>query len=259
MAGQIALADPILFVPVPPVPELADPIPFVPVPPVPELADPTRQPLSKLSVLAAVAHKSGPHLIEATIIPAALFYFFLIVAGVWTALVAALCWSYSALARRLLFRRGVPPILILALVGLTARSIAAVTSGSSFVYFLQPIFGTVAVGGVFLASLFGRPLVGRLAADFCPLTPEVAARPAVLRLFRGLTILWAGVNLITAATTFVLLMSLPIAAFVAAKTLSGLAITITGIVLTVSWSLRTARHEGLLSGGPLGPALVLRM
>jgi len=215
--------------------------------------------LSKSSVLGAVAHRAVPHLLEATIIPAAIFYFFLMVLGVWTGLIAALCWSYAALARRVLLRRGVPPILLLALVGLTARSIAAITSGSSFVYFLQPILGTVAVAGLFLASLLGRPLVGRLAVDFCPLTPEVAARPAVLRLFRGLTILWALVNLITATTTFVLLMSLPVATFVAAKMVSGLAITITGIVLTVSWSLRTARREGLLSTGPLGPALVLNI
>jgi hypothetical protein len=216
-------------------------------------------PLCRHSVLVAIARKSAPHLMEATIIPAALFYLFLLTAGMWTALIVALCWSYGALARRLLFRQGVPPILLLALIGLTARSVAAVSSGSSFVYFLQPIFGTLAVAGLFLGSLLGRPLVGRLAVDFCPLTPEVASRPAVLRLFRGLTILWAGVNLVTAATTFALLISLPIAAFVAAKALSGLAITITGIVLTVSWSLRTARREGLLSVGPLGPALVLSM
>jgi hypothetical protein len=222
-------------------------------------AAPDRAPLSCLSVLGSVARKAGPHLIEATIIPALLFYLFLLFAGVWTALMAALCWSYGALARRLLFRRGVPPILLLALVGLTARTIAAVGSGSSFVYFLQPILGTVAVAGVFVVSLFGRPLVGRLAADFCPLTPEVAARPAVLRLFRRLTILWAGVNLMTAGTTFVLLMTLPVAAFVAAKVVTGLGITITGIVLTVSWSLRTAGREGLLSGGPQGPALEFRL
>ena len=142
-------------------------------------ANPVPVPLCKVSVLAAVARKSAPHLFEATIIPAALFYLFLVTIGMWTALVAALCWSYGALARRLLFRRGIPPILLLALIGLTARSVAALSSGSSFVYFLQPIFGTVAVAGLFLGSLFGRPLVGRLAVDFCPLTPEVAARPAV--------------------------------------------------------------------------------
>ncbi len=217
---------------------------------------PAARPLTKRSVLKAVVRKATPHLLEATFIPAALFYTFLLVAGVWTALAVALLWSYGALARRLLLRRGIPPILLLALVGLTARTIAAVGSGSAFVYFLQPILGTFAVAGLFLASLFlGRPLVGRLAADFCPLTPELAAREGVLRLFRGLTILWACVNLINASATFVLLVSIPLAAFVAAKTLVCLVITATGVVVTVSWSLRTAHQEGLLSGGVLDPAL----
>lgn len=256
MAAQIALLDP-----VPATVRIALPAQATPAPtpaPTPAIA-PTRAPLSRLSVLGSVARKSAPHLVEATIIPAVLFYLFLLFAGVWTGLMAALCWSYGALARRLLFRRGVPPILLLALVGLTARTVAAVVSGSSFVYFLQPILGTVAVAGLFLISLCGRPLVGRLAVDFCPLSPEVAARPGVLRLFRRLTILWAGVNLTTAATTFVLLMTLPVAAFVAAKVVIGLGITITGIVLTVSWSLRTAGLEGLLSSGPQGPALEFRV
>ena len=44
--------------------------------------------------------------------------------------------------------------------------------------------------------------VGRMAVDFCPIAPEVAARPGVVRLFTGLTALWAGVNLASAATTF---------------------------------------------------------
>jgi hypothetical protein len=245
MAAQIALLE-------------VKAAPAPPPAPSPAIA-PLRAPVSRLSVLGSVARKSAPHLIEATIIPAVLFYLCLMIAGVWTGLMVALCWSYGALARRLLFRRGVPPILLLALVGLTARTIAAVGSGSSFIYFLQPILGTVAVAGVFLVSLFGRPLVGRLAADFCPLTPEVAARPGVLRLFRRLTILWAGVNLMTAGTTFVLLMTLPVPAFVAAKVVIGLGITITGIVLTVSWSLRTAGLEGLLMNGAQGPALELRL
>ena len=38
---------------------------------------------------------------EATFIPLVLFYAFLWTAGVWGALVAALVWSYGALARRL--------------------------------------------------------------------------------------------------------------------------------------------------------------
>jgi hypothetical protein len=210
-------------------------------------------PLGKLTVLRSVARKALPHLVEATLIPAALFYFFLMMAGVWIALIAALCWSYAALARRLLFRLGIPPILLLALVGLTVRSAVAVGSGSAFVYFLQPILGTLAVAGVFLISLFGRPLVGRLAIDFYPMTPELAARPAVLKLFRGLTILWAGVNVASAATTFVLLVTLPLATFVAAKMFVGVFITASGVLLTVSWSLRTARREGLVGAAAAVP------
>ena len=215
--------------------------------------------LNHFSVLRAVARKSAPHLVEATIVPAALFYLFLMLAGVWTALAVALVWSYGALARRLLLRRGIPTMLLLALVGLTARSIAAVGSGSTFIYFLQPILGTVFVAGIFLVSLFRKPLVGRLAADFCPLTPEIASRPGVLRLFRGLTVLWAAVNLMTAGCTFLLLISVPLATYVAAKTLVCLVITVSGVIVTVSWSLRTARREGLMAGGALSAALELRM
>jgi hypothetical protein len=65
-------------------------------------------------------------------------------------------------------------------------------------------------------------------------------------LFSGLTLLWAGVHLLSAATTFTLLVSLPTTTFVAVKTFVSLAITITAIVFTVSWSIRTARAEDLV-------------
>jgi hypothetical protein len=220
---------------------------------------PPRPHLSKLTVLRAVARKSTPHLFEATFVPVGLFYLFLATWGVGMALAAALCWSYGALARRLLWHRGVPPILLLALVGLTARTVAALATGSTFLYFLMPIFGTTAVAALFLLSLFRSPLVGRLAADFCPLTPEIVSRPAVVRLFRGLTILWAAVNLVNAGVTWLLLVSLPLATFLAAKTVTCLVITVTGVVITVSWSVRTAHSEELLSGGPTGLVLDMRM
>ena len=93
--------------------------------------------------------------------------------------------------------------------------------------------------------LLGRPVVARLAHDFCPIAPEVATRPAVVRLFAGLTVLWAGVHLLTAAATFGMLVSLPVPLFVILKTASGLGITGAAIVITVSWALRTARRERL--------------
>jgi hypothetical protein len=210
-------------------------------------ADPQPQP-SKLAIMATVVRRCGPHVIEATVIPAVLFYICLLAAGLGAAYMAAMGWSCAAVARRVLRRDPVPPILVLGVIGITVRTVVAVISHSSFVYFFQPILGTVAMACVFLISVgIGRPLIGRLAGEFWPMTPEVAARPGVLRLFRRLTFLWAAVNLASAALTMTLLIFLPLGLFLAVKQLSGLALTAGAVFLTVSLSLRTARREGLTS------------
>ncbi len=206
----------------------------------------TRLPHARLA--GEVARRSLPRLVEATLIPAALFYTALSVWGFGAALAAAMCWAYGAMACRWLLRRPIPPILMLAAVALGLRTLVAVASGSAFLYFLQPILGTTVVAAVFLLSiLIGRPLVARMAADFCPLTPDVAARPAVARLFTRLTALWAAVNLASAAATLGLLVSLPVAKFVITKTIASLTLTVLGVVVTICLSLRTARHEGLVA------------
>lgn len=197
--------------------------------------------------MLAVARRGGPHLLEATFVPAVLFYCCLTWGGLALAYVVALGWMYGTVARRVVGHRRVPPILVLAVVGITVRTAMAMAGGSTFVYFVQPILGTIATACVFLLSLVaGRPLIGRLAVDFWPITPEMADNPRVISLFRGLTVLWAGINLATAATTFTLLLSLPVTTFVAAKQVSGLVITTAGIVVTVCWSHRIACREGVL-------------
>jgi hypothetical protein len=202
---------------------------------------------SRRAVVLAVARRGGPHLLEATFVPAVLFYCCLVWGGLALAYLTAVGWMYGSVARRLLYRRRVPIILVLGAVGITVRTAMAIASGSAFVYFVQPILGTIATAGVFLFSLVdGRPLIGRLAVDFWPITPEIADNPRVISLFKGLTVLWAGINLATAAATLILLLSLPLATFVAAKQASGLAITTTGIAVTVCWSHRIACQEGVL-------------
>ena len=64
---------------------------------------------------------------------------------------------------------------------------------------------------------------------------------------RRLTVLWGSVNLATAATTFVLLKTLPLAHFVAAKQVSGWAITAVAIGLTITWAHATASAEGVIA------------
>ena len=52
--------------------------------------------LSKLRVLEAVGRRSLPSLIEATVIPAVLFYVFFTTLGPTPAMLAVLVWSYGA-------------------------------------------------------------------------------------------------------------------------------------------------------------------
>jgi hypothetical protein len=201
---------------------------------------------SKWPVLWAVARGSVPHVVEATVFPALVFWFLVMVATPGVAMVAVLVWTYGAVARRVVAGRAVPTILLLATLGLTVRTVVGLLSGSTFLYFVQPVATTVVLAGFFLGSvLVGRPVIARLAHDFCPLAPEVASRPAVVDLFAGLTLLWATVHLLNAVATFGLLVSLPVATFVALKTIACFGITIAAIVLTVTWSLRTARREQL--------------
>jgi len=202
--------------------------------------------LSKLRVLKMVGRRSLPALIEATLLPSVLFYLFLMTVGSTAAMLAALTWGYGSVLRRLVSGQRVPGVLQLAVAGLTVRTIVGLSTGT-FLYFLQPVATTLALSLVFLGSLWwGQPMIARMASDFCPLDSEISGRPAVVRLFSGLTLMWAGVHLISAGTTFALLVSLPTATFVAIKTVVSLAITISAIVMTVSWALRIAHAENLV-------------
>ncbi len=199
--------------------------------------------------LWAVVKHAVPNLVECTLVPTLIFSIMLQVAGLVPASLAALGWAYTMLARRLLMRKRIPGLLLLTCLGLTVRTGVVVASGSAFIYFLQPIAATAIVGFTFLASAATRsPMVDRLAKDFCPLTSEIVARPGVKLLFRRLTVFWAGVNLLNAAVTCWLLLTQSTAVFVAVKPLSAMAVTWTSIGVTVLWSLRIARKEGLHVG-----------
>lgn len=209
---------------------------------------------SAVHVVWAVACRMVPYLIEATLIPTVLFYTFFVTLGLMWAVLAALAWTLSALLRRTLTGQRVPGLLVLAMIGISVRTTIFLFNENHFVYFFQPIMRTMATGAVLALSVaVGRPLIARFAADFCPLDPDVECRPAVQRLFRRLTFLWAGVNGVAAAVTLTLLLTLPVGLFVGTATVSAWVITCTGVVLTVSDSVRTTRAEGLSTAiGPNG-------
>jgi hypothetical protein len=137
---------------------------------------------------------------------------------------------------------------VLATAGISVRTVIFLMSGSSFVYFVQPIARTLLTATLFAGSVaIGKPLICRFASDFCPLSPDVQDRPGVHQLFRRLTYLWAGVNALMAALSLTLLLTVPVGVFVVTAAVSAWVVTCTGVVLTVADSVTTARREGLVT------------
>jgi intracellular septation protein A len=183
--------------------------------------------------LTALARHATPHILEATLIPLALFYGGLRLVGLWGALIAALLWSYSSLLRRLLTRRRVPGMLLLGIVGLTARTGLALATGSAFLYFLQPTLGTGLVATIFIGStVLGRPLAMKLANDFMPLPESLLAHAGVRRFFHRISLLWAGVFLVNAGISLWLLVSQSLATFLWTRTLTSAVLTVGAVAIS---------------------------
>jgi hypothetical protein len=207
--------------------------------------------------LLAVVRRVSLSLLIAVVVPAVLFYGVFVAAGVWTAIVAALVWSYGAIAWRALTKRRTSGLLILAALLLTGRTLLSVVADSTWLYFLQPVISDGAVAVLFLLSLLSaRPMVARLAGDFYPMDHELAARPRVRRLFRHLTLLWAVLGLAKASATLWLLQSQPLDVFVLAKSISMLTVNVLAAAVTIGLAAMVARQEGLLGSPHLVPAVV---
>jgi hypothetical protein len=183
----------------------------------------------------------------ATIIPSLLFYGCLVAGDIWAALIAALTWCYGAMAWRIRTRRPRSALLWITAIGLTAKTALSIATGSTFIYFLQPAINDVLIATLFLVSLASaRPLVARLAADFYPMSQDVASRPRVQQLFWRLTLFWAVLCLGRAVATLWLLASTSTVTFVAMKTGLTVTVAVVGAATTVVIASRVARREGLL-------------
>jgi hypothetical protein len=203
----------------------------------------------------AIMRHLGLSILMANVIPSVLFYLCLVAGNVWTALVAALVWCYGSMAWRLSTKRRASGLLLLTVIGLTAKTALALASGSTFVYFLQPAITDGFVAALFLVSLAtARPIVARLAGDFFPMSADIASRPRIQRLFWNLTLFWAGICVAKSVVTVWLLESFPIVTFVAMKEILILTMLVIGTGVTVAAAFRVAKSEGLLhkatSAGP---------
>lgn len=175
-------------------------------------------------------------MIEGKLIPLLVFLGLLRVAGMAPALVGALAWSGVALLRRVLKKQTVSGILVLTTLALTARTIAALATGSLLVYFLQPTVATSMVGAAFLLSVpLGRPLAERLALDICPFDDETRAHPVLQRFFRHLSLWWGFTSMINFSITLWLLLTQSATTFVLVKSVLGPATTSVTFLVAFFW------------------------
>ena len=203
--------------------------------------------LPKRVMLRAAARRGLPGIIEASLVPAAIFLLTSSFFGARMAMLAVLFYAGAAFLWRRHRGRTMPTLVVVTLCALAVRTLVGVASGSTFAYFVQPIATMVAIATVFVLSVvLGRPLVAHIAHDFCPISPDVAKRPAVIELFAGLTVLWAVAQLVTAAATLTLLLSLNTTLFVVLKPVVTLGISAVAVAVTIWWALRTAHREELV-------------
>jgi hypothetical protein len=222
------------------------PAPGDPAAAAPDPAAGTPRTVLHLPSFRALVRHALPALVESTIGPAVLFYLVLSLTGFRGALVAALAWAYASFARRLIRRERVSGLLLLAVVVLTLRTAVSFATGSAFLYFVQPSAGTFGVALVFVVTaLLGKPIVERLARDFCPLDPELLASSHVRRFFQRVSLLWAAVLLTNVAFGLYFLLQSSLRTFVIERTVLSAGLEGLGVACSVLWFVRIMRRAGV--------------
>lgn len=154
---------------------------------------------------SAIRH-AVPNVVHGKVVPTLMFLVLLEFVGTVVALLAALGWSLGLVALRRRADRRVPGLVVVGVVTLTGRTVAALLTGSMIVYFAQPTITTV-------------------------------AHPLMERFFVRLSLLWSATSILNAGVTVWMLLSRSTTTFVVVKSVLGpiTAVVTIGIML---WWLR---------------------
>ena len=193
-----------------------------------------------------IARHAGRTVLLASVLPMAAFYLALSLFGLTVAIAVTLGWYYVGVLGRVLRRRPVVGAVLLGAGLMSVRAAVAIWTGSAFMFFLQPVAGTVATATAFaLTALAGRPLIEKLAHDFVPMPPELARTLRGSKFFGHASFVWALIYVVNAVGTVWLLTYSSLGSFLLLKTL--LSPVLTGIAVGMTYlALRRAlRREGV--------------
>jgi hypothetical protein len=172
----------------------------------------------------------------ATIIPMGLFYLALALWGLTAAVATAAGWYYAGLIIRIARKRPVMGVAFLGAGLMTVRALVTFWTGSAFLFFLQPVAGTIATAtAIAITALAGRPLLERLMHDFVPMPGPLKQRLRANRFFRYTSLVWSAIYFVNAAGTVWLLTNASLGGFLVLKTL--MSPVLTGIAVGATYGL----------------------
>jgi hypothetical protein len=161
-------------------------------------------------------------------------------------MVAATAVIWLTAVVRKLVTGSVPGLLIISGLVFTLQTALVLATGSVLFFLLQFPVANLALCILFAwTAPTGRPLVAQLAREVVSLSQKSADHPGLLRFFRGVTWLWAGIFAASTIGLGVALVLEPAAMFLLLSTLVTVGGTAAGILLSVVWFIRMTRRSGL--------------
>ena len=200
----------------------------------------------QLPPIGSVVWRALRALLESALIPLGLFWLLFTYGGFDAGLWAALGWSAFAIGVRLAGRRPVPAVLLLTTGLLVVRTAVGLATGSAFLYFLQPTVQNFVFALALLLTVgLDRPLVAKLADDFCAFPDALTGHPQVRRFFRRVSLLWAVVFLVNGGVTLAVLATRTVGDFLLVSTAGSYSLVAAGIVLSLWWFRRSLTRHGI--------------
>jgi hypothetical protein len=162
-------------------------------------------------------------------------------AGLWAMLAAI--W-FTAGVRKLV-TGSVPGLVAISLIVLTVQTVAAIVTGSLWIFLLHFPLADLALCLLFARTASGHsPIAARLAAEVIGLRCPPCHRQGMHRFFQGVTMLWAGVFLLLAVSLGALLATIPVDVYVPVWAATTIALIAAGIGVSVWWLRSAVRRLG---------------
>lgn len=162
--------------------------------------------------------------------------------GLW-AMVAAI---WLTVVIRKLVSGAVPGLVMISAIVLTLQTAAAIATGNLWIFLLHFPLANLCLCILFARTARGSaPLCARLAAEVIGLRQPVPCPAGLHRFFQHATAVWAGIFLLLAATLGALLATVPTTTYVAAWTITTIALLAAGAGASGLWFRLVLRRLGI--------------